>query len=194
MGPGAAQEEDAVLIEQCRAGNHDAFRGLFERYREQVFRVAYRLVGSREDALDLTQETFVKAFTSLDRFRGQASFKTYLTRIAVNACLDFRRRWRPGQMELDEERLGAGGPREVASAGETDPAQQAQSHELQQALRQAVNRLPEALRATFLLHAIEGFTYREVAEALEVPVGTVMSRIYYARNNIRRSVAPFLSP
>jgi len=193
MAPSATQDDDAVLIERCRAGRHDAFRGLFDRHREHVFRVACRLVGNREDALDLTQEAFMKAYTSLDRFRGQASFKTYLTRIAVNACLDFRRRSRPGQVELDEERLGAGGPREVAMAGQTDPAQQAQSHELQEALHQAVQSLPDALRATFLLHAIEGFTYREVAEALDVPVGTVMSRIYYARNNIRQSVAPFLS-
>ena len=194
MGATAAQDRDAVLIERCLAGERDAFRGLFERYREPIYRVACRLVGNKEDALDLTQETFTKAFVSLERFRGQASFKTYLTRIAVNACLDFRRRSKPPQVELDEDRVGAGGPREAGHAADSDPAQQAQRHELEHALRRAIDRLPDALRATFLLHAVEGHTYREVADTLGVPVGTVMSRIYYARNHIRQSLGAFLTP
>ena len=199
MGTKAPQESDAVLIDRCAAGQEEAFRELFDRYREHVYRVARRLVRDREEALDLTQEAFIKAFRSLDRFRGQSSFKTYLTRIAVNACLDFRRRLRratetgsAGAMELDEERVGVGGSREAARANVVDPLLQAEKRELQRALEEALDRLPENLRTTLLLHAVEGFTYREVADALEIPVGTVMSRIFYARNHLRKDLEPFL--
>lgn len=186
-------DDDAVEIDRCRAGDTDGYRVLFERHRNAVYRVAYRLVGHKEDALDLTQEAFVRAFASLDRFRREASFKTYLTRIAVNVCLDFRRRSRPQNVALDEEQVGAGGPREAARAVENAPPAVAQSHELERALRDAVADLPEAQRTAFLLHTEEGLTYAQVAAHLEVPVGTVMSRIYYARKRVQESIGPVIN-
>lgn len=190
MAESGVRDRDAVQVERCLAGDTRAYRVLFDRYRESIFRVAFRLLGHEEDALDITQEAFVRAFASLDRFRGQASFKTYLTRIAVNACLDHRRRARPPVVALDEEQVGAGGPRELARAAENDPAEVAQSRELEAALDRAVNALPEAQRTTFLLHIVQGLTYREVAETLGVAIGTVMSRIYYARQQIQASLGP----
>ncbi len=185
--------DDAVQVERCLAGRRDAYRVLFDRYREQVFRVAYRVVGNKEDALDLTQEAFVRAFASLGRFRGQASFKTYLMRIAVNACLDFRRRSKPQTVPLEEEQIGAAGGREGARTAEDDPAQAVAEREFERAVRTAIATLPEAQRVTFVLHAMEGLSYAEVAETLGVAIGTVMSRIFYARQQIQRLVAPFLS-
>jgi len=191
-GSRSPKDADAVEVARCRRGDREAFRALFDRHREQTYRLAYRMVGNKEDALDLTQEAFIKAFGSLDRFREQASFKTYLTRIAVNACLDFRRRSKPPLVALDEDQVGAGGPREAARAKQDDPATAAETKELEEAFRDAVAALPEAQRTTFLLHTVEGLTYREVAEAVGVAVGTVMSRIYYARRHIQESVGPLV--
>jgi RNA polymerase sigma-70 factor (ECF subfamily) len=193
--PGAGQpDRDAVDVERCLAGEREAYRALFDRYREVVFRVAYRLVGHKEDALDLTQEAFVRAFGSLDRFRGQASFKTYLLRIAVNACVDFRRRSKgAGAVLLEEEQLTAAAVRDARQQAETDPAQTAQDREFEAAFRRAVQELPEAQRATFVLHAVEGLSYAEVAETLGVAAGTVMSRIFYARQRLQEAMAAFVA-
>src|SRR5207248_3162336 len=149
------------------------------------YRVAHRLLGHEADALDAVQDGFVKALTHLDGFRGQSSFKTWLLRVVSNAALDLgRQRGRRETVSLpgggpDGDGDGAG----PAVPGE--PARRLERDDLRRALDEALATLPEAQRRTFVLHADAGLSYREVADVLGISIGTVMSRLYYARQKLR---------
>jgi len=158
---------------------------LFRRYRGVAYRVAYRLLGHEADALDAVQEGFVNALTHLDGFRGQSSFKTWVLRIVTNAALDLgrsrRRRSARAAGGFPDEDPPAAGP---GVGGDMDRA------DLRDALDRALATLPEAQRKTFVLHVDGGLSYREVAEVLGVSIGTVMSRLFYARQRLKLLLAP----
>ncbi len=186
---GEPHASDEQLVEQSLAGHAEAFAQLYDRHRERVYRLAYRFVGNKADALDLCQEVFVKAFEALATFRGQAKFTTWLTRIAANTCVDHRRHAQTRQAaELNPEivksdyRLpGHGkGPR---------PADAPEREELRASLDAAIAQLSPDHREVFVLHAVEGLTYDEIAGAVRCPIGTVMSRLHYARKHLRGLLA-----
>jgi RNA polymerase sigma-70 factor (ECF subfamily) len=175
---------DEQLLARFAAGDRTALDELFRRYRTAAFRVAYRLLGNEADGLDAVQEGFVKALTHLDGFQGRSSFKTWLLRVVSNAALDLgRQRGRRETQSLESaivgdvlpERLTAG---DVAAAG-------LEQADLRLLLEQALATLPEAQRQTFVLYADAGLSYREVADALDISIGTVMSRLFYARRRLR---------
>jgi RNA polymerase sigma-70 factor (ECF subfamily) len=147
------------------------------------------LLGHEADALDAVQEGFVKALTHLPGFRQQSSFKTWLLRIVTNASLDLgrarRRRGARVEANFPDEDPPAGGP---GVGGELDRA------DLRDALDRALAALPEAQRKTFVLHVDGGLSYREVADVLGISVGTVMSRLYYARQRLKLLLAPRVMP
>lgn len=183
---------DAVLLERFAAGDRAALDDLFRRYRGVVYRVAYRLLGREADALDAVQDAFVKVLTHLDRFRGHSSFKTWLLRIASNAALDLgRHRMRDARMPQAPagdaaDRFGAAGlPAADAALVRAD---------LRRAIDAALARLPESQRQTFVLHADGGLSYREVADALGISIGTVMSRLFYARQKLKTLLADQITP
>jgi RNA polymerase sigma-70 factor (ECF subfamily) len=180
-----AVPSDEQLLVCFGAGRREALEELFRRYRTPAYRVAHRLLGHEADALDAVQEGFVKALTHLDSFRGQSSFKTWLLRVVSNAALDLgRQRGRRETVSLPGGDNDGGGP---AVPGE--PTRGLERADLRRLLDEALAALPEAQRRTFVLHADAGLSYREVAEVLGISIGTVMSRLYYARQKLRAFLA-----
>jgi len=179
----AADERD--LIDRCIAGDTSAFEPLVERYRQRVWRLAYQILRDREDAWDCAQEAFVRAFHSLASFRGQSAFYTWLFRITVNVATD-RQRARGAQARafgaerVPEEEWGrttpdpGGGPDKVAAQSEQ-----------RRRIREALDALPPKARAIIMLSDVEGLSYREIAEVLRCPIGTVMSRLHNARKRLK---------
>jgi RNA polymerase sigma-70 factor (ECF subfamily) len=188
----AATSDDA-LVARVRSGDRDAFALLVSRYQDRVYSIAHGFVRDPDDALDLVQDTFVKAFQALPRFRGGSSFYTWLYRIAVNNCKDFlrRRAVRPA-VSLEDERLQDVGFEPVSADPHADPLGMAERKELCAAVRAAVAMLPEKLRIAVVLHDIEGIPQQEVAEILKCPLGTVKSHVFRGRNRLRKLLGDYV--
>ncbi|HHX39908.1 MAG TPA: sigma-70 family RNA polymerase sigma factor [Armatimonadetes bacterium] len=184
---------DDVLVARARAGDRDAFALLVTRYQDRVHSITRAFVREPDDALDLVQETFVKAFQGLPRFRGGSSFYTWLYRIAVNNCKDFlrRRAVRPS-ISLEEELLQDAGSEPASHHPHADPAGMAEREELCAVVQAAVAMLPEKLRLAIVLHDIEGVPQREVAEILKCPVGTVKSHVFRGRRQLRKLLGDYV--
>jgi RNA polymerase sigma-70 factor (ECF subfamily) len=175
---------DEQLLARHAAGDRAALEELFRRYRLAAYRVAFRLLGHEADALDAVQEGFVKALIHLKSFQGRSTFKTWLMRVVSNAALDLGRQ--RGRREFVSLSLTAPGKANGCHPGAAeDPARGLEQADLRRLLEQALHSLPEAQRRTFVLHADGGLSYREVAEVLGISIGTVMSRLYYARQRLR---------
>jgi RNA polymerase sigma-70 factor (ECF subfamily) len=169
------------------AGEREALEELFQRYRTTAYRVAYRLLGHEADALDAVQDGFVKALTHLQGFRRQSSFKTWLLRVVSNAALDLgRKRGRRDLLRLHDR--GNGFQPHCITAF-VDPASGLERADLRQLLDEALATLPPAQRQTFVLHADAELSYREVANVMGISIGTVMSRLFYARQKLRAYLA-----
>jgi RNA polymerase sigma-70 factor (ECF subfamily) len=182
-------DEDAALVERAAAGDTDAFGQLYAAHRERVYRLAYRYVHNQQDALDLCQEVFVRAFEALGGFRGDARFSTWLLRIATNTCIDHLRHSRVRQHgELDEQWV-TDDARLPGQRTAPDPSRGLRRDEIAQAIEGALAQLSEDHRTVFVLHEMEGLTYHEIAETVGIPVGTVMSRLHYARQRLRGLLA-----
>lgn len=188
-----APDDDCLLLVRFAAGERAALEELFTRYRQPAYRVAYRLLGNEADALDAVQEGFVKALTHLNGFQGRSSFKTWLMRVVSNAALDLgRQRGRRECLSLEAAEVRDQDLSLLLVPDET--ADQLNRAELRQMLDQALLTLSEAQRQTFVLHAEAGLSYREVAEVMGISIGTVMSRLFYARQKLRSHLAEKLAP
>jgi RNA polymerase sigma-70 factor (ECF subfamily) len=173
------REDDRQAVEACQQGEREAFDRLVERYQRDVYRLCYRYVNNHQDANDMAQEVFLKAYRALPGFRGDSAFSTWLYRIAVNTCLNFRSARRPPQEELSEH-LADGG------AGIADRMQE---DERSAQVREAVCRLPEKQRATLILKVYHDLTHEEVARVLGASVGTVKANLFHALGNLRKLLA-----
>ncbi|MCI0641879.1 MAG: RNA polymerase sigma factor [Gemmataceae bacterium] len=170
----------AAAVRGCKEAQEELFR----RYRQVAYRVAYRLLGNEADALDAVQEAFVKALTHLPSFEGRSSFKTWLLRVVSNASLDLgRQRGRREALSMDA--MGPKSREEMEPLVLPVPGQALEREDLRRQLQKALQQLPPAQRQTFVLHAEAELSYREVAEVLGISIGTVMSRLYYARQKLR---------
>ncbi len=188
------ERSDRELIRECRRGNKDAFRELVERYQRKILSVAVGMLHNQDDALEVTQEAFVKAYRNLDGFKGESSFYTWLYRIVVNLAIDRRRRdRRHGTVSL-EDRPGGGEDLEadLPSQRLSDPYQQAKSSELGERLRGAIEDLTPDQKAVILLREVEGLSYDEISQVMQCPKGTVMSRLHYARKALQDKLKDYL--
>lgn len=175
---------DEQLLARAAQGDRPALDELFRRYRLVAYRVAHRLLGNEADALDAVQEGFVKALTHLPGFQGRSSFKTWLLRVVSNAALDLgRQRRRREAVSMDA--LGPQHREDLEPLVVEVPGHDLERADLRRLLHEALAQLPEAQRQTFVLHAEAGLSYREVADTLDISIGTVMSRLYYARQKLR---------
>ncbi len=188
-----AAPSDEQLLVRSAAGERSALEELFRRYRQIAFRVAYRLLGNEADALDAVQDGFVKALIHLPRFQGRSSFKTWLLRVVSNAALDFgRSRGRREAISFDVLRQRGQDdcePRETPL-----PERDLEMIDLRRQLNKALEQLPPAQRQTFVLHAEAEQSYREIADALGISIGTVMSRLFYARQRLKAILEPWIKP
>jgi RNA polymerase sigma-70 factor (ECF subfamily) len=182
------------IVERAVAGDEEGRRELFDRHREAAFRLALRITGSRHDALDVVQDSFIKAFERLDEFQRTASFKTWFLRIVNNRALDHLR-WRKVRraVSLDADEEGTGWT--IASRpGEPQPGDPLERREQADRLGRAIESLPPDQRAVFALYATGEMTYGQIAEIVGVPVGTVMSRLHHARRRLRESLSDLAPP
>jgi RNA polymerase sigma-70 factor (ECF subfamily) len=180
---------DEQLLDHYAHGDGAALGELFRRYRWLAYRVAYRHLGQEADALDAVQEGFVKAIHHLDGLRRRDLFKPWLLRVVANAAIDLRRKRGHYQTAgLDTDWLRDRDREQPAAAEEA--LHNLEGAELRRSLDEALARLPEVHRQTFILHADAGLPYKEVAAVLGVPIGTVMSRLYYARRKLQKYLFP----
>lgn len=191
--PNVPANSDEQLLQRFAGGERAALEELFQRYRLPAYRIAYRLLGNEADALDAVQEGFVKALTHLDGFQGRSSFKTWLLRVVGNAALDLgRQRGRREMLSLDRPERPETTPEQLLSV--EDHARNLDQEDLRGQLLRALALLPEAQRQTFVLFADAGLSYREVAETLGISIGTVMSRLFYARQRLRVLLTERVTP
>jgi RNA polymerase sigma-70 factor (ECF subfamily) len=180
---------DELLVERAKRGDVEAFEQLISQYERKVYNLAYRLTGSHEDASDVAQEAFIRAYSSLPEFRGDSSFATWLFRIANNACLDeLRKRKRQRVTSLDEPLSTSDGEmdRQIALADEADSPEHALERvEIQRAVQESINALDEEYRIAIVMRDIQGYSYNEIADALGINLGTVKSRINRARSALK---------
>jgi len=185
---------DSDLIARGRTGDREALQTLVERYQRRLLGVVVGMVRNPEDARELVQETFIRAFKNLDGFKGDSSFYTWLYRIAVNLAIDLRRRegkW--STFEFDEaapptEMPGAGG--DASSGG--DPFVKVRNRELGDKIFAAIGDLTPDHQAVILLREIDGLSYEEISQTLQCSLGTVMSRLHYARKKLQAKLKELL--
>lgn len=180
---------DAVLVLRCKEGDREAFDEIVARYKDGIYNYISRMISNRDEVDDLAQEVFVRAYMGMKSFRQDANLRTWLYRIASNLCID---RYRRAGIEkrlivpIEREHDGEEGAREIDLPDRThDPQVVCERAELQAQIQRALARLPDKLRTTILLYDMEGLSYEEIAEVLEVPVGTVKSRLFNARMQLR---------
>ncbi|MBP8131278.1 MAG: sigma-70 family RNA polymerase sigma factor [Candidatus Hydrogenedentes bacterium] len=181
--PDPRNAEDPALVACAQAGDRYAFEELVRRYRNDVFALSCHFVKNREEAWDISQDVFVKAYKSLRDFRGEASFKTWLLRITANRCKDFFKKRNLETVPFDDA-IGAG---EQPSAI-PNPGRQVQAQELGAAIEAAVAQLPEKHRTAFLLREYQGLSYQEMANTMGCNIGTVMSRLHHARRKLQNTL------
>jgi RNA polymerase sigma-70 factor (ECF subfamily) len=168
-----ARIDDRILLEAARDGDVDAFAALVRRHHAAIYRVALRMLGSDADAQDAVQDTFVRAWRSLARFRGESAVSTWLYRIVTRRCLDLIAGRRPAEELRDADHVTP-----------ADPTERAEQRERLQAVLRAISRLPGDQRAVLVLREFEGLAYDQVAEALDITVPAVKGRLHRARRSV----------
>lgn len=182
---------DEQLVERAIAGDDDAFGEVVRRWERKIYALAYGLTGSAEDARDAAQETFVAAFRNLRSFRGEAKVSSWLHRIAVNHCITRQRRARLRPETSLEETLERSGEATLTTSEHSSPARAAEAVERAEAVRRAVAALTPELREVVVMKEFEGLTFQEMADALQVPLSTVKSRLYTALRQLRMRLERF---
>ncbi len=186
------EETDSELVARARQGDRDAMEALVVRYQRRLVSVAVGMLKNPDDAAEVVQETFIRIFRNLDGFKGDSSFYTWAYRIAVNLAIDFQRREsKRTAVEFDEaapptssESLPSG----ALQIGR-DPFVQTRNRELGRRIFDAIENLTPDHRAVILLREIDGQSYEEIAESLQISIGTVMSRLHYARKNLQKHLS-----
>lgn len=184
--------EEAKLVRQAQRGDESAFEQLVLRHQKRVYNYCLRMTGNPEDAMDLSQESFLRAYRALGSFKGDSSFSTWLYRLTANCCVDFLRKQKR-RRTLSLTMVDGDGEETVLDLedpGET-PQRAAERSEMQQAIRMALNRLSDDHRSILTLREINGLSYGEIAESLGISEGTVKSRISRARNELCRYLRAF---
>jgi RNA polymerase sigma-70 factor (ECF subfamily) len=195
--PERRQEADAdlAIVRQVQAGDVAAFDRLINKYRERVYGIVYNMTSNREDAADLTQDAFIKAFQSIHRFSGQSSFFTWLYRIAVNSTLSHLRRMRLRSF-FSLEQIDSDAPvaKEIIAAltDKTGVDRDTYVRELQEKLNDAMQKLSIKHRTVVTLFEIDGLSHQEIAEVMECSVGTVRSRLHYAKQLLQSELQPYM--
>jgi RNA polymerase sigma-70 factor (ECF subfamily) len=191
----AVEDSDSDLVRRAQSGDKKAFDLLVLKYQQKVAGVVSRYVRDQADILDVVQEAFIKAYRALPKFRGDSAFYTWLYRIAINTAKNFlvSQSRRPPGSDVDAEIA------EQLDSGErlkerATPVQHLITEEIEKAVWDSINSLPEELRTAITLREIDGMSYEEIAQAMDCPVGTVRSRIFRAREAIDANLKPLLNP
>ena len=188
---------DMMLVERALEGDLAAFEQLVARYQNKLVGFAARMLGDHEEAEDVAQEAFVKAYRALDSFRGQAQFSTWLYRITTNLCIDRVRakKRRPQQAySLDEplDKEDDKGGRELPDST-FEPSVSVEREELRRVVRSTMAEMPEKMRQVLIMCDMQGMPYEQIAQILDCPIGTVKSRLFHARADLARRMRPYMT-
>ena len=187
MGTATSDEQ---IVERALTGDADAFGEIVQRWERRIFALSFGMLGREEDARDATQDTFLAAFRNLRAFRGEAKLSSWLHRIAVNQCITRQRRAKvrnEGALETEEEKHASS----FAAPIRFSPARVAEGRETSNAVKLAVNSLPLELRQVVLMKEFEELTFKEIADALDLPLSTVKSRLYTALKQLQMRLQKF---
>lgn len=194
VSAGVNRAEEDLMVRQAQKGDLAAYDELVRRYQQRIYATVYHMTSNHEDANDLAQEAFIKAYQALKTFKGGSSFYTWVYRIAVNKTLNFlKQRKNRTAMSLNDLDFSAeNDPDLVALISEKTPRRDAVLSELQQKLNEAMQQLSETHRLVVTLHDVQGLAHEEIAEIMECNVGTVRSRLFYARQQLQGSLVDYL--
>jgi RNA polymerase sigma-70 factor (ECF subfamily) len=186
--------EERTLVRRAQRGDLQAYDELVRRHQERIYATAYHMTSNHEDASDLAQETFIKAYQALKSFHGGSSFYTWLYRIAVNKTINFlKQRKNRTQLSLNDLDFQAEhDPDLVALISEKTPRREANLAELQEKLNEAMQKLSEDHRLVVTLHDVQGLAHEEIARIMDCNVGTVRSRLFYARQQLQAYLSDYL--
>jgi RNA polymerase sigma-70 factor (ECF subfamily) len=180
--PSASDEQ---LVAWAKDGDTEAFEELIHRHRDKIYARAMIMMRNEGDAVDLSQEAWVKAWQRLHQFQGESSFATWMTRIVINLCLDqIRRQKRTRAESIEELEEESGGVERQMPVAENNPTEGLETEELRRRIDEAMGKLTDAHRTVLVLHEFEGLEYKEIAKRVGISIGTVMSRLFYARRRL----------
>ena len=187
-------EEEPLLVRKAQAGDMLAYDELVKRNQERIYATVYHMTANHEDANDLAQETFIKAFQALKSFKGDSSFYTWIYRIAVNKTINFlKQRKNRTHMSLNDLDLQTeNDPELVALISDKTPRRDLNLVELQEKLNEAMRKLSEVHRLVVTLHDVQGLSHEEVAKIMDCNIGTVRSRLFYARQQLQAHLSDYL--
>ena len=183
---------EQALIEQCRRQNFEAFGKIIDAYQHRILGFVRRMVGSMEEAEDISQEVFVRAYQNVEKFDGRSSLRTWLFRIAYNLCVDASRKKGRSINELHLSE-GEGSEEQDVADARWDPESMLLNEELRHVIEESIATMSEKLRSVLLLHDREELGYEELSGMLGIPVGTVKSRLFLARSHIQQRVGAYMS-
>ncbi len=176
---------DDALVKTAQQGDMASFEELVARHRDKIYARAFSMVRKEEEALDLSQEAWIKAWQRLNQFEGESSFTTWMTRITINLCLDHLRRNQRFRVEpLPESQDDPEAWERLLPPVWTNPTERLERAELRRCIDEAMGKLTEAHRTVLVLHEFEGMEYKEIARTVGISIGTVMSRLFYARRKL----------
>ena len=186
--------DDFVLVQRAQQGDESAYDELVKRYQERVYATIYHMTANHEDAGDLAQETFIKGFQALKSFKGDSSFYTWVYRIAVNKTINFlKQRKNKSHLSLNDLDLNAeNDPDMVALVCDKTPRREAGLSELQEKLNAAILKLSPVHRLVVTLHDVQGLAHEEIANIMDCNIGTVRSRLFYARQQLQAYLSDYL--
>ncbi|MCI0744725.1 MAG: sigma-70 family RNA polymerase sigma factor [Verrucomicrobia subdivision 3 bacterium] len=186
--------DDLELVRRARTGDSEAYDGLVQRYQERIYATVYHMTSNHEDANDLAQETFIKAFQALRSFKGDSSFYTWVYRIAVNKTINFlKQRRHKTHMSLNDLDFNAeNDPDLVALVSDKTPRRDVGLTELQEKLNTAMMKLSAVHRLVVTLHDVQGLSHEEIGKIMDCNVGTVRSRLFYARQQLQAYLSDYL--
>jgi RNA polymerase sigma factor (sigma-70 family) len=188
------QTDESVLVKRARHGDLTAYDELVRRYQERIYATIYHMTSNHEDANDLAQEAFIKGFQALKSFKGGSSFYTWVYRIAVNKTINFlKQRKNRAQMSLDDIDVNAEhDPDLIALISDKTPRREVNLTELQEKLNAAMQKLSEPHRLVVTLHDVQGLSHEEIADIMDCNIGTVRSRLFYARQQLQAYLSDYL--
>ncbi|MBT3597694.1 MAG: sigma-70 family RNA polymerase sigma factor [Verrucomicrobia bacterium] len=191
-----AEYEDADLVKASQNGTLAAFDELIQRYQQRVYATVYHMTSSHEDADDLTQESFIKAYNALKRFKGESSFYTWIYRIAVNRTINFlkQRKRKSYHMSLNDMDMQVENHADLLMfISDNTPRRDVRLNELQEKMNEAMQKLSETHRLTVTLHDVQGMSHDEIGKIMDCNTGTVRSRLFYARQQLQALLSEYLS-
>lgn len=191
-----AEYEDVDLVKASQDGTLAAFDELIQRYQQRVYATVYHMTSSHEDADDLTQESFIKAYNALKRFKGESSFYTWIYRIAVNRTINFlkQRKRKSYHMSLNDMDMQVENHADLLMfISDNTPRRDVRLNELQEKMNEAMQKLSETHRLTVTLHDVQGMSHEEIGKIMDCNTGTVRSRLFYARQQLQALLSEYLS-